>query len=79
MQGEHTLCQQACPTSHGRRYSNCSATGTIETNNVIYIQDFYVTFTMACGSNRTDTWRNQLTMNGATQLSTTTMNVVYTP
>jgi hypothetical protein len=72
-----------CPGSthcaqHGHcRYSNCSATGIIDTNTLIYTQDFMVTSSMTCGPDVTSKWTQQLTVTGATTRTSTVSRVVY--
>jgi hypothetical protein len=64
---------------YGCRYSNCSASGMIDTNTVIYTQDFKVTMTMTCGPDKEDIWSQQLTMKGAATKTTTVARAVYNP
>jgi hypothetical protein len=61
------------------RYSNCSATGSIATNTVIYTQEFTVTTSMTCGPDVTAVWKLQLTLQGAATATTTVSDIVYNP
>ena len=51
----------------------------IDTNTVIYTQDFKVTMTMTCGPDKEDIWSQQLTMKGAATKTTTVARAVYNP
>jgi hypothetical protein len=61
------------------RYSNCSASGSIDTNTLIYTQDFDVTSSMTCGPDVTSVWTQQLVVTGATTRTATVSHVEYNP